>query len=136
MDIASSCPACGAQMMIPSNARQVSCPFCGVRYDADLSGVEPVLRIATASNEMPDVPPIPEPEIPVPEPVEPPVFPQYIPAQPRPAKPAGGVFTSERIPPAIRRQPVWAIITIIVGLLLCLVFGCMAAAYFALQAII
>ncbi len=134
-DIASSCPACGAQLIIPANARQITCSFCGTRFTADLSGVQPVLKIASASTEMPDVPPIPEPA-PLPRP-EAPEFPQFVPAQPRPEAPkAGGFFTSERIPPAIRRQPIWAIIAIIFAVLLCLVFGCMAAVFALTRVII
>ncbi len=137
MDIASTCPACGAQMTIPSDARQVHCHFCGMKYDVDLSGVEPVLKVATAPAEMPDVPEpeIPEPVIPPPvvEPVQPPpASPVFEPAH-QTAKQPGGILSSPRIPESIRRQPIWAIIAVIVALLLCMAFACMAVAYGAIR---
>ena len=138
MDIASSCPACGAQLQIASDAKKATCPFCGNRFDVDLSSVEPQFRVTSAANEMPDVP-VPEP-VRQPEPArtspEPPEFPQYVPAQPRTEAPKpGGFFTSERIPPAIRRQPVWAIIAIIFAVVLCLAFGCMGSVFLLFRAI-
>lgn len=123
-EMLSHCPACGAEMQIFSTTRQITCSFCGNRYNADLTGSQPILHLQAAPGNVEEVPP------------DMPVVPKTIPETP--PIPAGSntfdlpptpVTPRVGAPQQAARRPIWLMVTLAFGGLLCLIFGCMAVAY-------
>lgn len=122
-EMISHCPACGAEMQVHSAARQIICSFCGNRYSVDTSASQPVMHLLATPGDVEEIPP------------ETPLVPESVPETPQIARGANTfdfppVPATPRVEPVpAQRRPLWLIITLIFGALLCLIFGCMAAAY-------
>ena len=130
-EIGTTCPACGAQLSISPSEKHIHCTYCGNEFDVNLSGVNPDLKVTHSSREMPDVPPPPleKPDMPAflsqPPATQPPE-PEFISPTPQPAEKPG--FSIPGLP-KIAQRSLWAIIAILVGVALCVIFGCMVLVF-------
>lgn len=121
MSIQTNCPACGAQISVEESSGTVTCPYCSTKFEVNMDGVQPDLKVTGNSSETAS-----EMQI-----IEPPVQPEE--SYSGSAAPGEPPLTGDVMPPLFGNRPQggifsgrwWLIVGVVVLGAFCLSCACM-----------